>query len=256
MGGVSFVATALLGTNKVGDLKADADGYYEVVLGGFETDNEHGDHYSFEKQTQDLFEESSQLMRQIKAGNLFGEYGHPKRNPGETILEFLKRCILVSEKHQSHHIRKVSINDRDVKDKTGKSIVAVLGEIKPLGPYASSLNDILKTRSANCCFSVRAQTDDVDLPNGREKRSVRSIITWDYVGDPGVATSTKFHAPKLESFHDEFVDYSVLAKLRSEIATGSIKMESASGNRVIEELLRDHRADFYGSTRAPRSRNW
>lgn len=256
MAGVSFVATALMGTNKVGDLKPDSDGYYEVVLGGFETDNEHGHHYSFERQTQALFEESSQLMRQIKAGNLFGEYGHPKRSPGENILDFLKRCILVNEKMQSHHIRKVTIDPKNVKDDKGRSIVAVLGEIKPLGPYAHALRDILGTRSANCCFSVRAQTDDTDLPNGKEKRSVKSIITWDYVADPGVSTSSKFHAPKLESFHDEFVDYSMIAKLRDEIATGFIKMESASGHRIIEELLLDYRADFNGGTRMPRSRSW
>lgn len=256
MSGVSFVATALMGTNKVGNLAPDSDGYYEVVLGGFETDNEHGHYYSFEKQTQNLFEESSQLMRQIKAGNLFGEYGHPKRAPGENIMDFLKRCILVNEKMQSHHIRKVSLDFKNVTDAKKRTIVAVLGEIKPLGPYADSLRDILNTKSANCCFSVRAQTDDVDMPNGKEKRSVKSIITWDYVGDPGVATSSKFHAPKLESFHDEFVDYSVLAKLRDEVATGYIKMESAAGGRILDELLLDYRADFNGGTKMPRSRGW
>ena len=256
MAGVSFVATALLGTNKVGQLKPDEDGYYQVVLGGFETDNEHGHHYSFERQTEDLFRESSQLMRQIKAGNLFGEYGHPKRAPGETIMEFLKRCIIVNEKMQSHHIRKVELDFKNVKDAKGNTIVAVLGDIKPLGPYAGALRDILNTKSANCCFSVRAQTDDEDLGGGKEKRSVKSIITWDYVGDPGVATSSKFKSPKLESFYDEFVDYSVIAELRNEIAVGSIKMESASGNRVIEELLRDNKANLYGGTLTPRSRCW
>ena len=256
MGGVSFVSTALMGTNKVGDLKPDSSGYYQVVLGGFETANMHGHYYSFEDQTKRLFEESSQFMRQIKNGNLFGEYGHPKRQPGEPIMEFLRRCILVSEDRQALHIRKVEINDRDVKDKSGKAIVAVLGEIKPMGPYGQYLKEILDTPSANCCFSVRAQTDDDNMANGKEKRSVKQIITWDYVGDPGVPTSTKYNAPKLESFYDEFVDYTVLEKLRTEVNTGSFKMESAHANRVVEELLRDHRADVFGGTRVPRSRNW
>ena len=257
MGGVSFVSTALLGTNKVGDLKPDSDGYYEVVLGGFETANMHGHYYNFEHKTKALFEESSQFMRQIKNGNLFGEYGHPKRKPAESIMEFLRRCILVDEKNQCMHIRKVSINERDVKDKSGKAIVAVIGEIKPMGPYGGSLKEILNTRSANCCFSVRAQTDDSDLPNGKELRSVKQIITWDYVGDPGVATSTKFNSPKLESFYDEFVDYSVMEALRSDLAGSTLKMESAHADRVIAEIIGDYKAEVFGGNRvASRFAEW
>lgn len=250
MAGVSFVSTALLGTNKVGNLKPDSTGYYEVVLGGFETSNMHGHFYSWEDQTKRLFEESSQFMRQIKNGNLFGEYGHPKRQPAENIMDFLRRCIIVDEERQAFHIRKVSINERDVKDDKGKAIVAVLGEIKPMGPKGSYLKEILDTPSANCCFSVRAQTDDKDLPNGKESRSVKQIITWDYVGDPGVPTSTKYKSPKLESFYDEFVDYRVLEKLRQEESSGIIKMESANINRVLDELLRDNRSNIMGGSRA------
>ncbi len=258
MGGVSFVSTALLGTNKVGDLKPDSDGYYEVVLGGFETENAHGHYYSFEAQTQRLFEQSSSFMRQIQEGNLWGEFGHPKREPGEQLEAFLRRCILVTEKNYALHIRKVSINNRDVKDKSGKAIVAVLGEIKPMGPYGGNLREILNTRSANACFSVRAQTDDVDMPNGKEKRSVKQIITWDYVGDPGVQTSTKYHSPKLESFYDQFVDYDVLEKLQKQVGSDiNLKMESASVNRALDNLLKDHRADIFGGSRQmPRSRGW
>lgn len=254
MAGVSFVSTALLGTNKVGNLKPDSQGYYEVVLGGFETANMHGHYYSWEQQTKNLFEESSQFMRQIKNGNLFGEYGHPKRQPAENIMDFLKRCVIVNEDRQAFHIRKVSINERDVKDSSGKAIVAVLGEIKPMGPYGSYLKEILDTPSANCCFSVRAQTDDRDLPNGKESRSVKQIITWDYVGDPGVATSTKYKSPKLESFYDEFVDYEVLKQLRKEVSSsGMLKMESACVEKAIDELLRDNRSNIMGGSR-PTSR--
>lgn len=254
MAGVSFVSTALLGTNKVGNLKPDGSGYYEVVLGGFETANMHGHYYTFEQQTKNLFEESSQFMRQIKNGNLFGEYGHPKRQPAESIMDFLKRCVLVSEERQAFHIRNVSINERDVKDSSGKAIVAVLGEVKPMGPYGSFLKEILDTPSANCCFSVRAQTDDNELPNGKESRSVKQIITWDYVGDPGVSTSSKFKSPKLESFYDEFVDYRVLEQLRKEVnSSSSLKLEDASVGRVLDELLRDNRASLTGGTR-PTSR--
>lgn len=257
MAGVSFVSTALLGTNKAGNLKPDSEGYYELVLGGFETENAHKHYYSFEEQTKRLFESSSQFMRQIQAGNLWGEFGHPKREAGEKITDFLRRCIVVSESRYSHHIRKVSINERDVKDENGKAIVAVIGEVKPLGPFGAMLKEILDTRSANCCFSVRAQTDDIIMPNGKERRSVKQIITWDYVGDPGVKTSTKFHAPKLESFYDQYVDYSVVEKLRAELTSmNGLKMESNDHlNRIIDEIVKDNRKElFQGHT--PRSRNW
>lgn len=256
MAGVSFVSTALMGTNKVGSLKPNKDGYYSAVMGGFETSNVHGDFYSFEKQTQDLFEDSSQLQRQIKAGNLFGEYGHPARKPGESINDFIRRCLIVSEDRQAFHIRALTLNFKDVKDAKDKPIVAVIGEIKPLGPYGGYLRDILDTPSANCCFSVRAQTTDSVMANGRERRSTKQIITYDYVIDPGVITSTKYNSPKLEDAFDQYVDYSVLAKIRGEMGKGELKLESAASMAKVDELLRDYRADLNGGTRMPRSRNW
>lgn len=254
----SFVCTALLGTNKVGKLKPDSEGYYPVVLGAFETSNGHGDVYTFEQQTADLFKGSSQLMRQIEAGNLWGEWGHPKLQPGETMQAFIRRCLVVSESRYAFHIRKVYLDSESVKDKNGKAVVAVIGEIKPMGPFGPMLKEILDTPSANACFSVRAQTDDTNLPNGREQRSVKYIITWDYVGDPGVPTSTKYHSPKLESFVQHHLDLDLLENIRTSVnLTPAIKMENASIHYHLDAMIKNASTNPLRNGKGPRrSRKW
>lgn len=255
---VSFTSTALMGTNKAGILKPNSDGYYEVVLGGFEVYNGHGDYYDFEEQTKQLFEKSSSFMRMVQAGNLWGEYAHPKLEPGESMLKFVRRCLLIDELKTSHHIADVRINKSDVKDANGKPIIAVIGDIKPMGPYGSALKEVLDNKRSNCCFSVRAQTEDRQLPNGRECRSTKNIVTWDHVGDPGIETSTKYHAPKLESFYNSLVDNDILVKLRQTLSSNvNLKMESETIDRQLTNLIMDNRSDIFGGSRQmPRSRDW
>ena len=72
-----YSCTALAGTNKVGKLRADENGYREMVLGAYDFDNSAGAVYPFES-AQSLFKSSSSLMRRIANGQCRGEYGHPK----------------------------------------------------------------------------------------------------------------------------------------------------------------------------------
>ena len=266
-GSSNFASIALMGTNKAGKLKPDAKGYYTVVLGGFETKNLHGDEYPLTAQAERLFHSSSQFMRQIEEGNLYGELGHPKRLPGESMMQFIKKCMLVNEDRCCMHIRRIYLDKENVKDKNGKTIVAVIGEIRPQGQLGHVLKDILDNPDSNCCFSVRANTDDEKLPNGRERRSVKQIVTFDFVNDPGVVTSTKYKSPKLEnadnnSFDcvaDVFnleVDNTVLRKLREECRNpqGSFKTESAGRiDSMIDVLLGK---DYSQSRSVPSSRLW
>jgi outer membrane protein assembly factor BamD len=52
---VRFACTSLVGTNKTGMLRKDADGYYEVVVGALNVFNSAGEYYVYEKARQ-LFE--------------------------------------------------------------------------------------------------------------------------------------------------------------------------------------------------------
>lgn len=252
---VRFNCVTLIGTNKVGKLTPDAEGYYEVVLGGFETSNVHGDVYNFTDKTRSLFETSSTFMRNIRGGHLFGEYGHPTRMPNESVMAFLKRCIVVSEDRQAFHIRNVKLDDKSVKDAKGNVIVAVIGEIKPMGPRGPALKEILNTPSANACFSVRAMTDDT-IVGGREIRAVREIITWDYVIDPGVPTSTKYHSPKLESVMSLDITQDIIIKLRDDYRMSGLTMESSNAVRILDEIIRDNVPRQILEPYTPRSRAW
>lgn len=77
MATVHYGCTALLGTNKAGVLKPDAQGRYDMVLGALEYPNSVGDIYTL-KSAQEFFKPGSSLMRRVGKGQLRSEYGHPK----------------------------------------------------------------------------------------------------------------------------------------------------------------------------------
>lgn len=252
--GVSYSITALKGTNKTGVLKPDEDGYYTVVVGGFETSNVHGARYAFTPTVKALFDSSSQFQRQISKGILYGEFGHPKLMPGERIADYIRRASQIDEANISHHFRRVYLDDKNIIDeRTGKAIVAILAEIKPLGPMGKALKDILDTKGANCCFSVRAHTND-KMVGGVESREVYAILTFDFVIEPGVPTSEKYKSPKLESYISIDIDEAIASELEKEINTGTIKMES-SGGLFVKNLIESYRPATQSAYKA-RSSSW
>ena len=55
MNSIKFTCTSLAGSNRVGTLKKDAQGYYEVVVGALNVFNSAGQFYVYE-QAKALFE--------------------------------------------------------------------------------------------------------------------------------------------------------------------------------------------------------
>ena len=229
--------TALTGSNKVGKLKPDANGYYPVVLGGFDIPNPQGNVYPF-KAAKVLFTESSILMRNIESGNLYGEWGHPKRQPGQTLSSYIKRCSIVSEENIAFHIKKVEINDSDVKDENGNTIIAIIGWVKGAGPKAKEFDAMLANPDQNVCFSIRASTEDVPNASGKLDRNITSIISWDFVVFPGLKVAQKYKSPALESFDSvEFTDQDLFV-MRSEIMMNEgMAMEDETCLSFVNEVL-------------------
>jgi hypothetical protein len=155
---VSFGCTALVGTNKRGTLKCDADGYYPVVMGALNTYNSAGQYYPLGP-AQSLFQSSSAFMRRVATGNLRGECGHPRKQVGETDRDFAVRLNDVYEPNVSHHIRRVWLEDGH-RDEAGRPIVLIMGEVRPCGPRGPALKDALDNRFEDVCFSIRAFTFD------------------------------------------------------------------------------------------------
>lgn len=238
MSNFSLQCTALTGTNKVGKLKPDSNGYYPVVLGGFDIPNPRGDVYPY-KAAEKLFEESSTLMRNIGAGTLYGEWGHPKRQPGQSLSNYLKRCSIIDEANIAFHIKKIEINKTDVKDEHGNPVVVVMGWVKGSGPSAKTFNEMLENPDQNVCFSIRATTYDVPNSSGKLDRNLATIVTWDFVVYPGLKVAQKYLSPALESFEQHEFTKEDLMEAKKELGgyTPNFAMENAPAINVIDEIL-------------------
>lgn len=200
MNSIKFVCTALAGLNKSGNLKPDENGYYKVVLGALNMFNSAGEFYAYEP-AKALFENSSQLMRRCAKGALRGEYGHPKPMPGQSANEFANRVMSIWEDKVSHHIMDLELDFNSIKDGKGNPIIAIIGKVLPAGPHGAALERSLKNPNENVCFSIRAFTDDHRM-GGIVHRHLKTVVTWDYVNEPGLSVAEKWQSPALEGQFD------------------------------------------------------
>lgn len=237
MSKINFNCTILMGTNKAGSLKADAAGYYEICLGGFDCPNSGGAVYPFSSARKLFEDQSSALMRRVSAGNQRGEYGHPKRQPGQSLADYIRRSCRIEETMVSHHIRDLEIDDSRIKGSDGRTIISVIGQVRPTGPYGDTLAAQLENEKENVAFSIRCTTDDRPIIGGGLEKHIRNIITWDYVNEPGISTATKFHSPSLESVVDQYVDEDTLIAVASEIRAMPISLESSDMASILEETI-------------------
>lgn len=226
MNTIRFACTSLVGLNKVGNLKQDENGYYECIVGALNSFNSSGQYYVYE-QSRDLFEQSSQLMRRVKRGALRGEYGHPKRQINQSMDSFANRVLSIHEEQVCCHHSELYLDFDRIKDENGRPVIAIISKVAPSGPYGHVLERSLKNPKENVCFSIRSFTDDI-MERGVLKRILRTVVTFDYVNEPGISVAEKFKSPSLESFDSE-VTFS-----RGEIERG-IQMVSESA--VAQESI-------------------
>jgi hypothetical protein len=222
---IRFACTSLAGVNKAGLLKKDEQGYYEVVVGALNVFNSAGQFYVYE-QAKKLFEGSSQLMRRVSKGALRGEYGHPKFLPGMTNDQFANRVMSIYEENVCCHFRDITIDFNRVKDAQGKPVIAIVAWVKPAGPNAAALQASLDNPNENVCFSIRAFTDDF-REGGVTKRVLKTIVTWDYVNEPGIAVAEKFCSPSLESMSETSFSRGELERGLKVATTMGVATESA-----------------------------
>jgi hypothetical protein len=230
-----FECTALKGTNKVGNLKADADGYYNnVVLGALNVFNSRGQFYTLDG-ARHLFEASSAFMRRVNAGSLYGENGHPRQG-NLSNREFMNRVMDIYEPNIAHHIRRVHLDSGSVKDSKGKVIVSIMGEVKPTGAAGHSLKEGLENRHQNVCFSIRSLTQD-DMVGGIVQKSLQTIITFDTVVEPGIATATKWKNPSLESYAEVPFTSDDLREMAEEQSAASVAAMESHGGIGAKQLI-------------------
>lgn len=193
--------TALAGTNKVGDLQVDKDGYYEVVLGALNAYNSYNAYYPYED-AEALFRKDADLLRRVALGRLRGESGHPRPLPGMSQQEWFGRVSDIYEPNTCVHHGEVALSMDTLKDAQGRPLIAIMGKARPSGPHERSLERQLDNPKENVCFSVRSFTSD-EYVSGRLIKRLRKIVTWDNVNEPGIAQADKFSVPSLESHKAE-----------------------------------------------------
>ena len=268
---IGFSCTALAGTNKVGNLKRDADGYYEVVLGALDVYNHRGQYWPATTEVREMFKQSSRFMRRISRAALRCEYGHPKKEGGMNMKEYAHRLTQIWEHMVCCHIKEVWLETSRVKDPSGRVVIAIMGKIRPSAtPYGLALEKQLQNPHENVCFSIRAVTGDI-MERGRYDKHIKEIITWDYVNEPGIAAANKYCAPSLESIDAvaSVADVQTLEEVSVPVAmletyvhaqrnTGlSVSMESAD-DVSLSSLVAQFRAETpkLPSAVRPKSTKW
>ena len=192
----SYNCMCLPGVNSIEKMKADDNGYYRTILGGFNLNNAHGVYYPLTDVVKALFAPGGKVRKRLDEGICRGEYDHPKLD-GMKFEDILYRLTIIEPTMISHHIKSMELVP--IKDHKGNDIVAVYGMVRPSGPYGPTLKESMDNREENVTFSVRA-FNTVAMVNGKLNKLVNDIITYDHVSEQGIKIANKFDSVTLEKF--------------------------------------------------------
>jgi hypothetical protein len=222
----------LAAKGKKGIIKPDSDGYYELVVGGLNIFNSANSFYTADSAS--LFENPS-FKRRIQNGALKGEVGHPFNDctgsagsNGSCYVSqeaFLDRFLTIRETNVCAAHSKIWLDFDRIKDKNGRPIIAIMAKTKPAGIHADVLKDSLDDPKQNTAFSVRGITED-RMVGGIRNRTLKTIITFDYVNEPGIHVATEWESPALESFYEKQVDSRDIIKLEKSTVAKNLATES------------------------------
>ncbi len=229
---VSYSNTALAGTGKTGVVKPDANNYYTMVVGALGIQNSVGDFYRYDP-AKALFDESSAFQRRIRDGALYGECGHPKIRPGENTRDYIARCMQVTEENVACHFRRIYLEHGTVRDQQGRPVIAIMAELTPAGPHMAALQRALDNPDQNVAFSIRSFTENF-VQGGRTYKDLKTIITFDWVLEPGISVAKKWYAPALESFGSTDVVPPMLEEIRRQQMNSAVGFES--GKTMVDEV--------------------
>jgi hypothetical protein len=226
-----------INVDKSPDLKQDADGYYTMIVGGLNIANGAGDYYTAAG-AKDLFTKSSSFMRRVGGGYLKGELGHPQFTPGMATQDFINRCMMIVEENICVHYKDIWLDFDRVKENNGNPVIAIVAKLRPTGNKADALERSLTNPSENTAFSLRGFTDDARQPDGRLVRTIKSIVTYDFVAEPGLSIASKHDGIKngigMESLTDKIISVEAIKDM---VAAGAIEGVSTESIYLAKELL-------------------
>jgi hypothetical protein len=191
---ISFSVDVLTVRNgrKLGRVRPDQDGYYEMPIAVLGTVTDNRTYYEVEDFVGQLTSPESYINRVLTDGKLYGEYGHPMIMLLPESQQ-LPRLMIVDEKTVSHHIRKIRTGE---KLESGGRIL--YGQIKPHGPYGAQLQDSLNDPCLNTSFSLRSIAASRQEGNVT-RRKMKMLVTFDCVLAGGYNEASKRYAPSVET---------------------------------------------------------
>ena len=248
---IKFELTALTGSNKVGILKTDEDGYIDgMSLGAINVFNSRGEFYVGDcQEVLDLFSDGSKFMAQVKDGRTKAENGHPVPMPNESYESFAIRWSRVNEPRVCAHHNRIYLGKSSVKTPNDLQIVPIYGRTRPSGELMYVLEEDLKRPEINVCFSLRGATQD-DLRAGINYKYIREIYTFDKVNDPGINVAKRWNSIALESegrllipsdtttMQTITADAEMLQRINSRMSNSRFAAESAGTLMDVGDLMR------------------
>lgn len=225
-----FTQTKLTMFNKSGDAKPDADGYYDLILGGLNVHNNSKAWYYTAEGVRELFGPGSLLHRKIANGCLRAEVNHPKQQPTEKLEKFYERFMDIDLNNVCAHIKDVWLDEKFGKEHpeyNNPDLIAIRAKVKPSGLKGQILKDSLENKHENVCFSIRSLADE-QYVRGKRIRKIIEIITFDFVNEGGIVMASKWDSPATESMeHQVPLIPAVMKKIAKPASSHTFALESS-----------------------------
>ena len=223
----SCSAMPTINGHELKNIKPDADGAYEVVVGAVGCPTRNNVIYDTESLIQAMNEPSGRFNICLRDGNLSGEYGHPVIKTKDD----LNRLMLIDEKYISHYFTKIWVDDKPIM-LHGLEGYPIRAKVVPTGPYGETLKKQLEDPHHNTAFSIRSLCLPMQGNDNRyEYRRVQIVVTFDAVHAPGFEIASKRYVGGTESFSEVNVDYDdVKGAIDSNVTAGMESVTMANIN--------------------------
>lgn len=232
---ILFEQTKLSELGKNGIQPPDDEGYYTLVLGAVNVYNNSRSWYYTEKGIRELFGPGSLLHRKIANGCMRGEVNHPRQMPGEKLEAFYGRMMDIDLNNVCCHFKSLWLDENFGKNNPqykNPEMIAIMGKVKPSGAKGHVLKDAIENNAENVCFSIRSLADEV-MERGKLIRSLKELITIDFVNEGGILVASKWDSPATESIHATPVVEKVLREFVSKSKGKAFALESSLTAQLI-----------------------
>lgn len=224
MSGMYFAQTKLRMLGKLGKATPDADGYYELVVGGLNVCNNTNSYKYVADGVKELFGPGSLLHRRVANGCLRAEVGHPTKRPGESDNSFVNRMLDIDRNNVCAHFKEIWLDENFGKNHPeyrNPELIAIMAKVKPAEPKGAMLLEGLENPNENVCFSIRAIAEEMFV-KGKLIRILKEVITIDFVNEGGITIASKWDSPATESAVNK-----ISGKVTQEMLVSATQKESA-----------------------------